>query len=121
MSRHERKFQSIKCHLESAGRVHMTPDDIDYMSDIKQIDNLVYTASTLVTHTDKVYKLKAPGFFADTLDQLIAKVKAGEEESLYDILDTSEAYRYVTCHSHKCYALYLPSAFLDIFLKKIRS
>ena len=48
---------------------------------------------------------------------LIEKIDDCEEELLYDILDYSETYRYVSCKSHKCYALFLPSVYLELFIK----
>ena len=117
MPRHEREFKKVRCILEDTGRVHMSQEDVDYMCDIKQADNLVYTPTTLVSPAVKMHRERCPGYFGDTLEQLIEKIDDCEEELLYDILDYSETYRYVSCKSHKCYALFLPSVYLELFIK----
>ena len=116
MQSHEMELSDICCHLESCGRVHMSDDDVSYMCSIKKLDNMVYSATTLVRMSNKHPHCKVRGYFADTLDQLVTRVRHHDEETLYDILDYSEIFRYVASGSYKCYALFIPATFRDLFL-----
>lgn len=116
MQRHEMELSDICCHIEGCGRVHMSDDDVSYMCSIKKLDNMIYSATTLVRMSDKHPHCKVRGYFADTLDQLVTRVRHHDEEQLYDILDYSEIFRYVASGSYKCYALFLPVTFRDLFL-----
>ena len=81
MPRHERVFKKVKCIMEDIGRVHMSQEDVDYMCDIKQADNLVYTPTTLVSPATKMHRERCPGYFGDTLEQLIEKIDDCEDQA----------------------------------------
>lgn len=84
----------------------------NFLVTVHKLDMYVLGPSSLIKFDE--HAKGTTGIFANTMNELYKKMELGETEGLYDILDSSELYRYVSSHNYKCYALFMPTQLFNL-------